>query len=100
MIKPPWKEDTELAMRDPQPGDRFTEIYSFWVYVIGRDGDEITYMEASPPCTLPRDGAVKTSTLREFQDHFAYGGNTPGYWITFVDSNNDVSGWKEAERAE
>ena len=27
--------------RDPQVGDRFQEMYSFWVYVVAIDGDQV-----------------------------------------------------------
>lgn len=84
-------------MQSPRPGDRFTEMYSFWLYILEVNGDEITYMEASAPCTLPKDGTVRTSSLDEFRERFSYQG-IDGYWITFVDHDNNVAGWKDAGR--
>ena len=85
---------TEQAMNDPQPGDRFSEMYAYWMYVLERNGDTVVIMDANPPCTLPEDGEVKIMTLDDFKEEFAY--NTiPGYWITLIDRENNVSGWKE-----
>ncbi len=90
-------EATELAFRSPAVGDRFHEMYSFWVYVMAREGDVVTTIEASPPCTFPEDGKVRVQTLDEFRKRFAYG-SIPGYWVRFCDSGNDVEGWA-SERA-
>jgi len=86
------KEATALAFRDPQPGDRFTEMFAFWLYVIGRDGERVATLEANPPCTLPEDGQLRWQSLSEFRERFAYR-TIPGYWVRFVDSGNNVAGW-------
>ena len=83
---------TDEAMKNPQVGDRFSEMYNFWVYVIDVDGDIVATMEAFPPATLPRDGIVKTQTKEDFIKRFAYD-NIPGYWVQLIDRGNDVEGW-------
>lgn len=88
------KSATILAMADPQPGDRFTEFFSFWVYVVKRDGNTITTIEANSPAILPQDGEIKVQTLEEFRERFHYQ-TRPGYWVRLVDRNNDVEGWLE-----
>lgn len=88
------EERTEQAFSNPRIGDRFTEMYSFWLYVVGRNGDKIATLEASPPCSFPEDGIFKVQTVKEFKNRFSYG-SIPGYWVHFVDSNNDVKGWLE-----
>jgi len=85
---------TQEAMKNPKVGDRFSEMFSFYVYVIGLDGNMITTLEASPPCEVPKDGEVKTSTLEQFRKRFAYD-SIPGYWIRYVDGGHDVEGWAE-----
>lgn len=83
---------TDVAMKSPRVGDRFSEMFSFWVYVIGIEGDKITIIEASPPCELPKDGKISTTTLSEFRKRFSYGA-IPGYWVRYVDGDNNVEGW-------
>lgn len=85
---------TEEHMSDPQIGDRFSEMCSFWVYIVYRNGQEVGYMEANPPCTFPDDGKFTLSTVREFKKRFGYE-SIPGYWVTFCDSGNNVDGWVE-----
>ena len=87
-----YNQQTANAMNDPQPGDRFTEMYAFWIYVVARVGDMIVTMEANPPAILPRDGKVKMQTLAEFQKRFSYQTES-GYWIRLVDRGNNVEGW-------
>lgn len=79
------RELNEEAFADPQPGDRFTEMYAFWLYVIARDGDEVTVIHASAPCTFPKDGTIERLPVSEFKDRF--------YYAYFLDGGNNVSGW-------
>jgi hypothetical protein len=79
-------------MDDPQVGDRFSEMYTFWMFVVGRVGDEVVTMEASAPCTFPKDGVVHQYTLVEFRRRFGYE-HIPGYWVSLVDRGKDVKGW-------
>lgn len=83
---------TAAAFDDPQIGDLFTEMLAYWVYVVARDGDTVTTMEASAPCTFPRDGKIKIGTVAEFKDRFAYK-TIPGYSVRLYSRGNDVSGW-------
>ena len=89
---------TQVAMANPLVGDRFSEMFSFYIYVIGLDGNMITTLEASPPCEVPKDGEVKTMTLEQFRKRFAYS-STPGYWIRYVDGGHDVEGWATAGKS-
>lgn len=86
---------TAEAMNDPQPGDRYTEMYAFYLYVLKRDGGMITFMEANPPCKIPRDGKVGRLPADEFRKRYAYG-SIPGYWVRLLDRGNDVTGWEAA----
>lgn len=89
---------TAAAFDNPQPGDRFTEMYAWWLFVLDAapDGGPVTTIEASAPCTLPDDGTVRTfPTAAAFRAHFAYG-TIPGYPMQLVDQGTDVTGWAEA----
>lgn len=84
------KQATIVALKDPKVGDRFSEMLSFWVYVLLREGNLVVWMEAHPPCELPKDGIVKVGTLRDFERHFT---DSAGAWVLLEDRGNDVSGW-------
>ncbi|MFA5558183.1 MAG: hypothetical protein WDA59_01805 [Methanofastidiosum sp.] len=88
------EKETNEAFANPQIGDRFTEMYCFWMYVIARRDDKVITMEASSPCTFPDDGKMNVYSLEDFQKRFSYG-STSGYWVSFVDHNNNVEGWLE-----
>ncbi len=90
---------TAEAMNDPQVGDRFHEMYSFFVYVVFREKDKIVTLEASPPCTLPEDGTLKSQTVQQFQERFSYG-TIDGYWVSLCDRGNNVEGWMDAAKVE
>jgi hypothetical protein len=83
---------TKEAFDDPQVGDLFTEMYSYWLYVIGRSGNMVTIMEANPPCILPEDGKVSSLTVEDFRKRFSYG-SIDGFWVSLVKRGTDVSGW-------
>jgi hypothetical protein len=81
---------TLAHMNNPQSGDRFTEMFNFWVYVwdVSEDG-AITTHEANPPCELPRDAKIRTyKNAAEFRKSFAYGEHMPGkFWVKFIDTS-------------
>jgi hypothetical protein len=85
---------TEYAFDHPEVGDRFDEMLSFWVYVVGVESDgRVAVMEAHPPCRLPADGK-----LRIFDSHDAYRAayaydSRMGYWVMLADRFNEVGGW-------
>lgn len=89
-------EMTAQMLADPQVGDRFTEMYSFWLYIIGRSGEWVTTMEGSPPCTFPQDGIVRTQTVEELHKRLAYG-SIPGFWMEAAGRGHDVRGWAGEE---
>jgi hypothetical protein len=84
------KELHQEAMADPQPGDRYTEMYNFWLYVVARDGNDLTVMHASPPCQFPEDAATETLTVVEFQKRFTF--------MDLVDRENSVEGWLDTKK--
>ena len=81
---------TAEAMNDPQRGDRFCEMYCFWVYVIDRQGDRVTYLEASAPCTFPDDAKRTECSIGEWKARFMYRGGSQGSWIHLVERGNRI----------
>jgi len=78
-------EATCEAMLDPQPGDLFSELCVFWIYVAHREDNVLTLIETSGPfpCTLPDDGLWSTCTAEQFRARFSYS-STPGYWVRLM----------------
>lgn len=95
-----WEErqrETAEAMADPQLGDRFTEMHSYWVYVVDLGVESVTTLEAGAPCSFPDDGEVRVFASRaEFRSRYAYGGGHPGYWVKLAGRGHDVTGWASA----
>ena len=89
---------TAQVFQNPQPGDRLTEMYAFWVIVVERGGDMVTWLEASAPCTLPEDGKAYCSTVAMFSERFRYQSDMPGWSVRATEKKSDVTGWREAIR--
>jgi hypothetical protein len=87
---PSWDEmvrQTIEHMNDPQPGDRFQEMYSFWVHVVVRQCETIIVEEYSPPAEVPKDARVRMfPTLAAFRAAYGDDGHTAGYWINYCDN--------------
>lgn len=87
---------THEAFLDPQIGDRFEEMYTFWLFVVYRGNDTIATLEGSAPVTFPKEGKLRVyRSLEEFRERFSYD-YFQGYWVNLVDRGNDVTGWYEA----
>ena len=86
------ENETAEAFENPQVGDRFTEMYTFWMYVVEITDGKIVTMECNGPATMPDDGKVRVQTLDEYRKRFAYE-SIPGYWVRLVDRGNNVEGW-------
>ena len=72
MFRENMKHETAEHLSNPQPGDRFTERYSIWLYVTARDADQVTVHHASSPCTFPSGATVQTLTVEEFRQRFTF----------------------------
>lgn len=84
--------ETDIAVNDPQPGDLYSELYSFWLYVIAVAADTVVTMEGSPPVTFPDEGRVRIQTKAEFKKRLSYE-SIPGYWVMIHSRGNNVEGW-------
>jgi len=90
---------TGEAFANPQPGQAFHEMYSFWVVVVHVDKAHVIVMEASPPCTLPDDGKLRGfETHDDFRRAYSYQGGKSGYWVRLSPKPVDVSGWSPVLR--
>lgn len=93
-----WEEAKRLtaeAMNAPAIGDRFHDMYTFWVYVLDIGAESVTtYEVCGHPSTFPGIGGKLRvfATREEFRKAFQYG-SIPGYYVTLEDRGNDVSGW-------
>ena len=81
--------ETYIHMKDPQPGDRFHEMYSYYVHVVERNGDKVTIEEYFPPANIPTDAKIKTMTVKEFDQYYAYK-SIPGYSIKYIDNDAPI----------
>ena len=86
------KQKTAEAVNNPQKGDRFSEMCSFWVIVLERKKDIVAVMEANPPCTLPKDGKIYYCTVKEFKKKYEYDTIPGSYWVSYY-GNDSVDGW-------
>lgn len=83
-------DETALAMENPQPGDHFTEMYSFHVIVVAVDADHIITAEGN--AKFPQNAKFHRQTLDEFRRYFGYD-EIPGYWIRLYRRGINVDGW-------
>lgn len=83
-------DETAQAMESPQPGDHFTEMYSFHVVVVAVDGDFVITAEGNGK--FSENAKFHRQTLDEFRSYFGYS-DIPGYWIRLYRRGINVDGW-------
>lgn len=90
---------TRVALRGPKPGDVFSEMLSYWVYVVYVDDDVVEYLDGNPPCTFGRWGGNGTKRHVRTRDKFlAHFGGEQHPWVTLADRGIDVDGWAVTPR--
>jgi hypothetical protein len=85
---------TDYHFQHPQAGDRFQEMYSFWVHVVLVTTEQVIVEEYCPPCSVPKD-----AKLRVFESHDAfreaYGYTSKhGAWVYYCDNKAPIDHWK------
>lgn len=85
-------KQTMEALENPRVGDRFTEMYSYWMFVLEVRNETVTFISASVPCSLPEDGIVETLSREDFVKKFSYA-VLPGAWVTLKNHDHNVAGW-------
>src|SRR3990167_10687446 len=62
-------------LADPQPGDRWHEMYSYWIHVIDRCGNMIWTRDYVGPCETTPEAACRSDlwkSVKAFQEHVKY----------------------------
>ena len=90
------KDLTMDALCNPQVGDVFTEMYSFWIHVLKVSEGYVWALEGHGGQTMPRDGHLMKLTRAQFIAKYSYG-SIPGAWVYLVKRQVDFSGWLEAK---
>lgn len=101
---------TAEAFADPQPGDRFQEMFSWWIVVVSVGPEGVKVMSGSGPTNLRRgrfpDGEIVEpfperaevlwyATAEDFRAAHRYNGIS-GYDMMLADRGKvDVTGWLE-----
>jgi len=89
------REQTAEAMQKPRAGDHFTELFSYHMFVLQVNGNEIIYAECSSPAELPKDLKKITCSYQEFHDRFQYDSDKMKgkYWVDLYERDVDVHEW-------
>lgn len=74
------KAHTDKHVRDPQPGDHFTEMCGSVAYIVGRDGAMVTLKRTNTAGGHKGWGHDETIPVSEFVRWASYG-TIPGYWL-------------------
>jgi hypothetical protein len=88
-------QNTAEAFNNPQPGDRFEEFYTFWVYVLKVDSAGVlTWQGSGHPSGFPEGASygkfVRYKSTDEFRESF-FSDSSADYWVKLCDRGNDVS---------
>lgn len=81
------KEYTNERVRDPQPGDHFTEMLGSVAFIEDRSGDVIT-LRRPHKHKAGEWGPSEHMSVREFIDWASYK-TIPGYWLQCWPPNSD-----------
>lgn len=85
-------KETWAAIIDPQPGDLFTEMYSFWLHVLDRNKYTVKVLIAHGGDTVPPDGKVAEVPLDIYKQFMEYGEHLPEKsWCTLVKRDQDFT---------
>lgn len=80
------KELTRRAMANPEVGDTFSEMLSYWVHVVKRTPRRVGYFE-----TLKGEWKYRCVSPETFEKRFRYD-TIPGYWISFMFNRSGFHG--------
>jgi len=81
------KKRTEVMVRDPQPGDYFTDMMTPVAKVLEREGSQLKIAKPDRKLLIWDDG--HSMTIEEFVKWLSYD-SIPGFW---------VEGWRDSEMA-
>jgi hypothetical protein len=83
-----WLALTEQAKNNPKVGDRFSEMYSFWVYVLLVKENLVVTMESNH--NKESDWELKVYTTEGWKKEHSYG-SIPGWSIAYCDNDENAA---------
>lgn len=75
------RQYTDKHVRDPQPGDHFTEMLGSVAYIEARLGNMVTLKKMNCARGHKGWGRSEIMPVSEFVRWASYGGTIPGYWL-------------------
>jgi hypothetical protein len=95
---------TPEKMKNPQAGDYFSEMLSFYCFILKHEDGQVIYMEARAGQTIPRDGKIVISSYQEFHDRFQYDSESMKgqYWVDYNGQYSEITinEWLEYHKEE
>ena len=83
------RRKTLAAVGNPQVGDRYHEMYSFWAFVVHVTDEYVYTLVAGAPCEFPKDGKFNRWTREGFAEGYKDCG------LDLADRGKNVDGWYE-----
>ena len=93
-----WEEEkkrTMEAIRNPQPGDYFHEMYTYKAWIVQRTGNLVITMELVGGDSAPHDCELWVGTVDQFIDRMTYKTDKNNAWVTYESKKQEISGWLE-----
>jgi hypothetical protein len=80
-----YRQMTPEKMKNPQAGDYFSEMMSFYCFILKHEDGQVIYMEVHGGQTITRDGKIVISSYQEFHDHLQYDSDAMKgkYWVDY-----------------
>jgi hypothetical protein len=79
------KTNKKVDDGDYQLGDRFHEMYSFWIYVIATGDDSVTTLEGHP--SDPLNMKIKRATKEGLRSRLKYSSTLDDCWVLWADTD-------------
>ena len=97
------KNATIAAILDPQVGDCYHEMLSYWMWVVRVTKRSVYWVDAKSdartPIFLPSGGQLHRASRQDFEARMCYNGKaTNGTWLILHKRGCDVQGWYDATR--
>ena len=95
------KRATMEAILDPQVGDAFHEMFSYWLIVVRYDMNDVWYLDGNPPISFPEEGRLVRTTLSKYIEYCTYDSPMNNQsWLRLHQRGVDVTGGDTCEHRE